>query len=202
MRHAFVIALLLTGGCASITQPSPPGKGTAPHVARAFHDTLELGGRISVRYQRGQKEEAVHGSFAWTQTPTHTSVTLLSPLGQTMAVIDVTPQGATLRQGGQSARAASDVNALTADALGWPLPIAGLREWLQGFAMDSNGKPFVATPHDADVTTRDGWRIRYANWQTEAPSTQHRPKRIDLARFTEQVGDVAIRIVIDTWQVR
>lgn len=200
--RALVIMLpLLLAGCASVTPPSVPSKDVPPQVKRVFHDTLDLGGRISVRYQRAQKEEALHGSFGWTQTPTHTSVTLMSPLGQTIAVIDVTPQVATLMQGGQTARTAADVDALTAETLGWPLPVGGLREWLQGFAVDRAGQPFVATPQDAEVITRDGWRIRYANWQSAAPSTQQRPKRIDLARFTEQAGDVTIRIVIDTWQV-
>lgn len=169
-------------------------------MARALHDKIDLQGRISVRYQHAQKEEALHGSYAWLQTPTHTNVTLLSPLGQTMAVINVTPQGATLQQSGQSTRAATDVDALTEDTLGWPLPVAGLREWLQGFAVDRAGQRFVASPQDDEVFTRDGWRIRYANWQTDTPSSQPRPRRIDLARFTEQAGEVAIRIVIDTWQ--
>lgn len=205
MRRALAIALpLLLTACAGIAPPTVPGKDARPQaeqaIERVFHDTIDLGGRISVRYQRAQKEEALHGSFAWTQTPAHTSVTLLSPLGQTMAIINVTPRGATLAQSGQSARAATDVDTLTANTLGWPLPVAGLREWLQGFGVDSAGRRFVASPQHDGMTTRDGWRIRYAGWHADTSSSQPRPKRIDLARYTEQAGDVVIRIVIDTWQ--
>jgi len=204
LRRAFAGALpLLIVSCASIAPPrehatTPPGAA----ATRTFHDTVELGGRLSVRYQSSQKEEAVHGSFVWAQTPTRTTVTLLSPLGQTMAVIDVNPEVATLRQAGKMERTAADVDALTAEALGWPLPVAGLREWLQGFAVDRTGRRFIATPAVDEVVTHDGWRIRYVNWQDAPLVAQYRPKRIDLARFTEQAGDVSIRIIIDTWQAR
>lgn len=167
-------------------------------VARPFQGTIDLGGRLSVRYQNNGKDEALHGNFSWSQTPARTSVTLLSPLGQTMAIIDVSPEGATLVQAGQATRSAGSVDSLTTDMLGWPLPVAGMRDWLQGFAVDAAGRRFVATPANQEVTTRDGWRIHYASWQDGSPSAA--PKRIDLARATEQAGNVSIRIVIDTWQ--
>ena len=119
----------------------------------------------------------------------------------TIALIDVSPQGASLTQAGQPVRHAPDVDALTAQTLGWPLPVSGLREWLQGIAQTASGQRFVATPQQSEVVTRDGWQIRYANWQPDdTPPPQARPKRIDLARNTQQAGDVSIRIAIDSWQ--
>ncbi|WP_292937464.1 lipoprotein insertase outer membrane protein LolB [Noviherbaspirillum sp.] len=199
-RRAFAGALTLSllAGCASL---SPPATVDRPTAARPYHAAIDFTGRLSVRYQGPRNEEALHGSFLWSQTPASTKVSLLSPLGQTIAVIDVTPDGATLTENGQTLRSASDVDDLTAQTLGWPLPVAGLREWLQGFALDAGGRRFVATPGAPEVMTKDGWRIRYANWQDDASSkVQYRPKRIDLARLTEQAGDVSIRIVIDSWQ--
>lgn len=194
-RVALCVALpLLLSACASLT-PSPGVPTTAS--ARSYTETVELGGRLSVRYQNNDREEAMHGSFLWSQKPAHTNVTLLSPLGQTLAVIDMTPVGAKLTQGGQPARVATDVDALVADTLGWPLPISGLRGWLQGFAVDASGKPFTANSQATEVATRDGWRIRYPAWQEDAE--QNRPRRIDLERSTAQAGDVSIRIVIDNW---
>ncbi|OWW20613.1 lipoprotein insertase outer membrane protein LolB [Noviherbaspirillum denitrificans] len=191
---AFALPLLLAG-CATVT-PSLP---TTPGVERQFHDAIDIGGRLSVRYQANNREEAVHGSFTWSQSRERTVVTLLSPLGQTMAVVEVDADGATLRQAGQSERNAADVDTLTAQTLGWPLPVSGLREWLQGFAVDSAGKRRTASPAETQFESRDGWRIQYASWPDENPS---RPRRIDLARHTGQAGDVSIRIVIDTWQPR
>lgn len=198
-RFGVAAALLaLLTGCASISPPVAPADQAQAALVRPFHAAIDLGGRLSVHYQSSNRDEALHGSFSWSQTPARTTVTLLSPLGQTMAVIEVTPNGATLAQAGQPPRGAADVDALTGEALGWPLPVAGLREWLQGFALDSAGRRFVATPAASEVTTVDGWRIRYPAWLDDnAPA---RPRRIDLARATERAGDVSIRIVIDTWQ--
>jgi outer membrane lipoprotein LolB len=200
-RYALCVALpLLLSGCASMAPSAgvaPAAQSTSP---RPYTDKLDLGGRLSVRYQNNGKEEAMHGSFVWSQNPSQTNVTLLSPLGQTVAVIDVTPDGASLKQGGQQVRTAADVDALVADALGWPLPVSGLRQWLQGFGVDASGQRFTANPEATEVTTRDGWHIHYAAWQDDPASA--RPRRIDLERSTAQAGDVSIRIVIDNWQTR
>lgn len=201
-RRLRLLALpLLLTGCAGLpysdTAQVPAATSTMP--ARPYYNEVDLTGRISVRYQNSGREEGLHGSFIWSQAPARTSITLLSPLGQTLAVIAVTADGATLAQAGQPVRAAADADALAADTLGWPLPVAGLRDWLQGFAVDANGRRFVATPKASDVATRDGWRIHYAAWQGPQQGSD-RPKRIDLARSTEQAGDVSIRIIIDNWQ--
>ena len=201
-RAAALSMALLSAGCASF-QPGPPVEA-GMQGDRVYRQSIALEGRLSLRYQQSGREEAVHGSFTWTQTPEQTVLRLLSPLGQTIATIDIKPGLATLVQSGKAPRTAADVNELTEQALGWPLPVAGLRDWLQGFATDAKGKPFIARPMaDSDpsnvVTTRDGWRIQYVNWQDPQVGGAY-PKRIDLARFTERAGEVSIRIVIDKAQ--
>lgn len=187
-------------GCASIAPTATGERTPAVGSIRPYQEKIDLSGRLSVRYQNNNgKEEAMHGSFVWNQNPAHTSIALLTPLGQTVANIDVTPQGATLAQGGRPPRTATDVDTLVADTLGWPLPIAGLRDWLQGYAVDAAGSRFVASPQASAVTTRDGWQINYAGWDDQGQNVP-RPKRIDLSRQTAQAGDVALRVVIDTWQ--
>ena len=199
---AIAIALpLLLAGCATLPPPATETAGQA--AQRRFHETIDIGGRLSVRYQANGREESLHGSFTWSQTPAQTIVNLLSPLCQTVAAIEVNAEGAILRQAGLQAKSAASVDALTAETLGWPLPVAGLREWLQGFAVDSSGERVVATPPETRIHSRDGWRIHYASWlEDNSSSPQNRPRRIDLARNTEQAGDVSLRIVIDTWQPR
>lgn len=192
------ITLLLTG-CAALAPPAPPAP--AAQQARPYHDAIELGGRLSVRYQQNGREEAVHGSFTWAQTPERTNVVLLSPLGQTIAAIDVTPATATLSQANQPPRAAADVDALAQQALGWPLPVAGLRNWLQGFVTGADGRRQAVPAADDSTLASDGWRIRYASWQDAGGAAAY-PKRIDLERDTASAGTVALRIVIDSWQTR
>jgi outer membrane lipoprotein LolB len=198
---AIALSSLLLSGCASIA-PSDSNVATVQTSSpRIYSDALDLDGRLSVLYQKNERNEALHGSFTWNQTGERSKIAILSPLGQILATIDVGADGATLIESGQAPRTASDVDALAAQALGWPLPVSGLRNWLQGFATDANNKPFIAAPGNADVTTRDGWHIQYLSWQDEHQTpAQNRPKRIDLERQTEQAGKVEIRIVIDNWQ--
>jgi|GEM_PF-107574 len=191
-------------GCAAIAPPRSGMPAAAQaQTHRTYHPSIDLGGRLSVRYQQNGKEEAVHGNFTWTQTPDRTLVTLLSPLGQTMAKIEIMPDRSILMQPGQPVRSAADVDALTAETLGWPLPISGLREWLQGFATGTDGLRFAASPINgkADTVTSEGWKLHYVSWQDDAqtPADNH-PRRIDLERSTAQAGEVALRIVIDSWQ--
>lgn len=176
---------------------------TVPAAPRVYHESISLGGRLSLRYEQNGAEQSMHGSFTWEQQPRHTLVTFSSPLGQTVATIAITPAMSTLTQAGQAPRSAPDVDALAADALGWPLPISGLRYWLQGFGIDRHGQPFIATPQGtaANVLTRDGWTLHYTRWQAdpERPALIY-PRRIDLERGTQRAGDVGLRLVIDTWQ--
>lgn len=196
---AFLIALpLLLTGCAALA-PSVPPATAAVAQARSYHDRIEIGGRLSVRYQQNGRDEAVHGSFSWTQAPDHTGVVLRSPLGQTMAAIEVTPAAATLTQSSQPPRVAADVDALATEALGWPLPVAGLRDWLQGFIV-ADGRRQALPPANDTALASEGWRIRYDSWQGDGIAVY--PKRIDLERDTASAGTVAIRIVIDSWQPR
>jgi outer membrane lipoprotein LolB len=196
---------LLGAGCANLTPVASNTGADATAIAqgsRTYRQDIVLEGRLSLRYQQNQEDRSVHGSFVWNQSGGQTTLRLLSPLGQTVAVIEIKPGLAMLTQSGQAPRRAADADLLTAQTLGWPLPIAGLRDWLQGFATDSGGKAFIAqAPAGSDnavnVTTKDGWRIQYLNWQATGDSSTGMPKRIDLERYTEQAGEVAIRIVID-----
>lgn len=201
-RYGAVIGLaLLVAGCAGLAPPL--NVSTAPLTERRYHDLIELSGRLSVFYQGNAREESLHGSFTWNQDKRRIQVTLLSPLGQTLATIDIQPGIAVLTQTGKPPMTAADVDALTEQALGWPLPVSGLRDWLQGFGSGADGKAFVARPSPDTVrfTTRDGWSVSYVQWQDDAGNaSQNRPKRIDLARDTKQGGPVSIRIVIDSWQ--
>ena len=203
LHVACLLTALFVGGCATVPQGVTPSVGT-PVSAPVYRDAIELGGRLSIHYRQRDQDEALHGSFQWAQSSDHTVVTLLSPLGQIVATIDLTANTATLTQAGKPPRSASNVDELVANSLGWPLPISGMRRWLQGFVTDTKGQEISATPQMPDaIMTRDGWRIRYASWQDDATAaSKTRPKRIDLDRTTNEAGDVAIRVVLDTWQAR
>lgn len=163
----------------------------------AYREAIELNGRLTVNYQKEGQTETLTGKFAWNQTPAAVNVSLASPLGQTIATITVTPESATLVQGDRAPRVARDIDTLTAQALGWSLPVSGLRDWLQGYATGADGQRFAASPAANTVTTADGWRLTYVSWQ-DPSAAKPVPKRIDVARVASAtVEAMEIRIVID-----
>ena len=189
-----ILAITLAGALLAACAATLP---LSSNPVAPYRDTLDLSGRLSVNYQKEGRNEALSGKFTWQQSATRTDVSLASPLGQTIATIAVTPSAATLTQGGQPPRVASDIDTLSAQALGWSLPVSGLRDWLQGYAVGVDGQRFVASPAQDSVTTRDGWRLHFVSWQDEAAPVPQ-PKRIDAERGAGPQSDqVAIRIVID-----
>lgn len=184
---AYAACAAVLAGCATTSAPL----SQAP--VAAYRDTVNLAGRLSVNYQKDGKPESITGKFNWQQTPGRVDVSLASPLGQTIAAISVTPESATLTQADRPPRVAKDLETLTAESLGWSLPVSGLRDWLQGYATDADGKRFTASPANSNVITKDGWRLRFVSWQEGAGTPQ--PKRIDADRNDGQ--ELQIRIVID-----
>ncbi|MFC5459602.1 outer membrane lipoprotein LolB [Massilia niabensis] len=189
----FAIAAVLAG-CA--TTSNQPGTSADASVG-AYRDTIDLGGRLSVNYQKDGQPGSVTGNFEWSQQPGRIDVTLVSPTGQTVATINVTPQQATLTQANQAPRSAKDIDTLTSQALGWSLPVSGLRDWLQGYATGTDGKRFAASPAKNEVFTADGWRLRFVSWNQKAaaptPSVIHAERSA-----TATTEELSIRIAINS----
>jgi outer membrane lipoprotein LolB len=193
--------LFATGLCAALLAgcASAPVTPIQPHSLQAvegYRNTFEAAGRLSVNYHKDGNPETLTGKFSWSQAPGRIDVSLSSPLA-TIATISITPESATLTQADKTPRVAKDIDTLTAQSLGWSLPVSGLRDWLQGYATGADGKRFVATPANNSVLTADGWRLRFVSWQDEA-APHPSPKRIDAERNASAAADeLAIRIVID-----
>jgi outer membrane lipoprotein LolB len=194
---------LLLAGCASTGTSTPPA-GTAAAVAdqpvAPYRDSVSVAGRLTANYQKDGQQESVTVKFNWAQSLERTTIELANPFGQTEAVIAVTPSEASLTLPGKPARTAPTVDALGEQALGWALPVSGLRQWLQGYATRQDGSRFVASPRMNTVETQDGWRLRYVEWRDAAGVPV--PRRIDAERMVASgaVEALAIRILIDSME--
>ncbi len=170
---------------------------TTSTVPFQYQENLFIAGRINIQYQQEMEAKSVSGSFEWLQTESDTTITLLSPLGQTIATIKQDAFGATLQQGNGPVRSAEDLDTLLSETLGWPLPMASMRNWLQGYAINQQGKRAAIPAQDSGrlPLLADGWQLHFVSWQQEVE--QIYPKRIDLQRHTTQAGEVKLRVVID-----
>lgn len=144
----------LVTACASFAPLTP--QQLAPITDAAF----TASGRISARHGN----EGVTASYRWQHAPPRDEVELASPLGQVVAELtgDITVGYARVRLADGRTEEARDWTTLTRNALGVPLPIAGLGAWMRG-----GPHPGSAHQAEADASGRarllrqDGWEIAY-----------------------------------------
>lgn len=186
---------LLSSACSSLPQATTNSAERLHSVSRSYQETIHLSGKISVRYEHNNKPQNLPGNFEWEQTGNSLQITLFSPVGQTIAKITQNERGALLEQEGKMPLQADNLDQLLADALRWPLPVSGMRDWLQGFIRQPDGSRTALTGSDQTISS-DGWNIRYASWHASTNS----PKRIDLNRYTTSAGEVILNIFIEAPQ--
>jgi outer membrane lipoprotein LolB len=165
---------------------------------RNYHEVIQLSGRLHVLYEQDEKQQSITGSYEWQQDSENIRINLLSSLGQTIAKITVTSQGASLEQANRPVRFARNIDSLLEDNLGWSMPIANLRDWLQGQIKNAQGQRNAIPAQDGVTTNANDWQIRFMSWQEAKPIL---PRRIDLERSTTAAGQVSLRLLIDEWQI-
>jgi outer membrane lipoprotein LolB len=150
------VPLALLGACASLPRPVSPG--------------MTLSGRMAVRVE-GDAARSFSASFDLAGTEAEGHLTLTSPVGLMIAQAQWGPRGAVLRSS-DGEREFPDLDALSAEAFGEPLPLAALMSWLQGRAWP--GAP--ADPPGAGVSafTQLGWQVDLAR-QAEGVTVAIRP---------------------------
>ncbi len=181
-RAATVLMLLLLAACSTL----PPGALDRTAQSR----TIE--GRLSVHYRdlETSKDESLSGRFVWTASGDDVELSLLDPLGQTVALIRSGPQNASITfRDGRKVEGATPED-LTRRTLGWTVPLQGLRYWLDGQADPSTA---VSTLDDGRLR-QDRWTIRLV--PADGAPAGAAPRRIDLA-YPGPPVEIDLRLVVD-----
>ena len=162
-------------------------------VARlpAPEPTFEIAGRLSARHGT----DAFAGNFQWRHAGERDELALVSPTGQTVALLSGDERGVQLQSSDGRIEKASGWAALTEQGLGWRLPVDGLAFWIQG--APRTGAPFAVESGEggrAAVLRQDGWTIVY---QAYAPDADANPRP---TRLTLSYPDVELRLAVDSWR--
>lgn len=185
---SFVVVVL--SACTSLQQVAPTA-GDQPLAVGPGYDYFALSGRLSVR--EGQRVEIA--GLRWERTSKAESVTLSSPIGSTVARLWKDEQGMAHLKAGDREVSATDLEALIADAVGTPVPLAALGWWIQGLeARPGSGKSGLRGESSA-AFTHEGWDIRIE----EFPLSQSVPVA---RRIVARKGETTLRLVIDAWEPR
>lgn len=200
----FLFSLFLLSACETSGKLQDDADFSSRTVKKC-DEPIALSGRISMHYtlSKNDKTESLHGKFSWEQADDITHIRLFSPLGQTMAVMAISPKEAIFTASGRPPVTAPNADELVFQQLGWPLPISGMHNWLQGCAIDSSGQTVHASPAQPAIFTRDGWQIRYIDWLPFGEN-ELLPKRIDMEHTPMEFATVSainIRLIIDEWQM-
>lgn len=176
----FAAAALLSA-CAGVPTVGPALRERAPD------EPFAVEGRLSARHGA----DAVSGRFSWVHANDRDTITLDTPLGQTLARLSGSEGDARIELADGTVHFAGDWEGLTQQTLGVPLPVWGLAWWLRGvphprtaatIEPDAAGRPVVVR--------QEGWEIVYTYSDSEA----RRPARVQLVW-----PDVEVRVAIDRW---
>jgi len=174
-------AVVALAGCASV---QPQGASTSKAATEVTAQTSRsYQGRFAVQYndQNGQQRNA-YGNFSWQETGDTVTLQLRNPLGQTLAIVTSSPASATLELPNRAPLTADNVSTLMQNALGFTLPVEGLRYWLQPSPAPTSRAKTENDPQQPSrlkQITQDGWTIDYLAY-ADAPATG--VKRLNLSR--------------------
>jgi outer membrane lipoprotein LolB len=173
-----LVAALLAGCAAIVIQPRDP---------RAF----DLLGRVSASHTGG----VVTANVRWEHAADRDEIWLMTPTGQTMAHIVDSAKGVVLTRADREQHRAANVETLTRQVLGWPLPLSHLQYWVRGLPVPGSAPAEVERDEAKRLSafTQNGWRVALT-YHDEGDYTG-KVRRVDLID-----GPNRIRFVVDTWR--
>ena len=174
-------------GCASV----PPASQPVARPAQAEQAVFALTGRLAIRHD-GERSSS---NMRWTHHATEDEIMLFAPLGQTVARIRRDAGGVVLDTADKHYNA-QDTEDLTQRALGWHLPLDGLRYWVLALPVPGSAASIERDANgQVSLMQQDGWEIRYTRYAAQAPDSL--PLRMDLQR-----EGMELQLLIDEWEIQ
>jgi outer membrane lipoprotein LolB len=176
-------------GCAALVILLVSGCATGPVAPPERSYT----GRFSALATQGDRRETVAGRFALEVRGERRTIDLSTPLGNTVARIEVGPEGARASGPGMQEARGSDADRLAEQLLGWRLPVNGIADWIEGRPVPARAARVERDGSHALVIEQDDWTIRYAERFSGG-----QPRLIVLERPAAPLAPaVVLRLVLD-----
>lgn len=151
-------------------------------------------GRFSATTTLGEQRDNVSGRFNLEIRGSHQLLDLASPLGTTVARIEIQPGEARATGAQMQEVRGPDADALTEQLLGWRLPVSGLADWIEGRPAPDRAARVQREAGRAVVIEQDGWTVRLP----ETFESTIRPRLLVLERpAASNAPAVTLRLVVD-----
>jgi outer membrane lipoprotein LolB len=189
-----LLAGVLLSACA-VRPTAPPeelsGAFEAHRAALAALDPWTLTGRLAL----DADGEQWHTNVRWRQTGHAYDIRLFGPFGRDAGRVQGDEGWARLRAPDGERYEADDVDRLVVEALGWRLPVSGMRYWVMGMpAPGSRYTPRLDQAGRLAELQQSGWTVRFLRYRdTPAPAL---PDRLELT-----FQDIRVRVLVDQWAV-
>lgn len=182
VRALAVLTSLLLASCSALT-PVPPNTG----ITGAPSSEFTASGKLGIR------SDAVNESarFNWIQQGNDYEIELLDPFGrQVMDLVGETGQVVLRSSNEPNARVARTPEELMQQLLGWQVPVAPARFWIQG-----HPAPGVA------FETAKVNQFKQLGWEIEILTLQQNKAGIMLPRKVKlSHKDLSLTLIINDWQ--
>jgi outer membrane lipoprotein LolB len=195
-----LLPLALLAGCA--TPPVRGSRGDAAQLAGqaarekalAGADRWTLAGRLYV--SNGKDGGTV--SLAWTQDGARYDFVVHTPVTGRSFRLSGDAGGALLEGLDGGPQRGADAESLLRRALGWEVPLAGLRAWVLGLRVPGAPAELEFGPDGLPVLLRQaGWQVAYRAWDTA-----RQPPLPSKVFADDPAGGYKVRLSIESWQLR
>jgi len=154
-------------------------------------------GRFAVTTTSAEQRENVSGRFGLEIRGLQQILELSSPLGTTVARIEIEPGGARATGAQMQEVRGASADALTEKLLGWPLPVSGLADWIEGRPAPSRVARLEREGGRIVLLEQDGWTIHVPEY-FEVIGATDRPRRLVLERpAAASSPSVVLRLIVD-----
>lgn len=175
-------ACLVLAGCATVQESGVKGP-----------DEIERSGRFAFVIKDEQRpDESLQGRFYWLDTQQTLRLDLSSPIGVTLARVNVAPDLAVLFIPGEPAIEARSADELFIKVFAEPIPIRAIRDWIQG--------RLSASLHATQVQRDSAFRVssfKAGQWHVEL--SRYDEQGPNLIAMTQVSGTrtVSLKLVVD-----
>lgn len=158
---------LASGACALMAACASVPKAPVMTDDQAF--TRQ--GRFAITViEDGGNQQAVQGGFDWRDDGQGYRLDLISPLGSVQGRVEGSPGVATLTKADGTVLLADDPDALAEQALGGPVPVSFLRDWMRGRVVDSAATQIKRDEQGRPVEFQQAdWRARLSRYDAQGP---------------------------------
>jgi outer membrane lipoprotein LolB len=151
-------------------------------------------GRFSAIAIDGERRESMSGRFTLEIRGAQQRIDLATPVGTTVARIEIEPGHATATGPQLQSASGPDAERLVEELLGWKLPVSGLADWIEGRPIPDRPATTLRDGDHISEIVQDGWSIRIAEY---SPTTQ-RPRRLLMDRPpADGRPALSVRVIVD-----